>query len=428
MESREVLSYIISQLQDKGVQKIQGTISRSEKKELNVEHGEISLFRTTFSHSIDLQAIKNNKEGTICINKIDKDSLDKTINNLVEIMNGSEIDDAYDIAELQNKETFSMGEENPSLDDMYDSIMSFNSYVKKKHPKIILEQAVLEHTFSKTHVKNTNGVNFTINKGLYNFFPMFTAKDGTDTSSFNYSFFSKQKLQSELKDEAYISELLAQSEEQTKTYPLKEKFVGKIIVTPHCITDFLGFIESMISDGALISGTSIYKDKLNKKIASNDLSIFSMPTDSRINAGYFITGEGYKAVNTPIIEKGFLKTHLLSRYGSKKTGGKHVLNSGGSYIVTPGDKSLAEMISEVDSGILLSRFSGGNPSDNGDFSGVAKNSYFIENGKIKHPIIETMVSGNIDKMINNISAISSNTIDFGTDVLPWICFDGITIS
>ena len=137
MEAREVLSYIISKLQDKGVQKVQGTISRSEKKELNVEHGEISLFRTTFSHSIDLQAIKNNKEGTICINKIDKDSLDKTINNLVDIMNSSEIDDAYDIAELQNKETFSMGDENPSLDDMYDSIMSFNSYVKKKHPKII---------------------------------------------------------------------------------------------------------------------------------------------------------------------------------------------------------------------------------------------------------------------------------------------------
>ncbi len=86
------------------------------------------------------------------------------------------------------------------------------------------------------------------------------------------------------------------------------------------------------------------------------------------------------------------------------------------------------MISGIDKGILLSRFSGGSPSDNGDFSGVAKNSYYIENGEIKYPISETMISGNIFQMLNDIKDISKETINDGSSIYPWIQFSGLTIS
>jgi len=86
------------------------------------------------------------------------------------------------------------------------------------------------------------------------------------------------------------------------------------------------------------------------------------------------------------------------------------------------------MIKNIDKGILLCRFSGGYPSDSGEFSGVAKNSYYIENGQIKHPVIETMISGNISDMFLNISDISNENINFGDVILPWITFNGITIS
>ena len=68
------------------------------------------------------------------------------------------------------------------------------------------------------------------------------------------------------------------------------------------------------------------------------------------------------------------------------------------------------------------------PSSNGDFSGVAKNSYYIKNGKIKFPITETMVSGNVKEMFENIDDISSDRVNFGSGIFPWISFNGITIS
>ena len=79
-------------------------------------------------------------------------------------------------------------------------------------------------------------------------------------------------------------------------------------------------------------------------------------------------------------------------------------------------------------GLLVARFSGGRPNENGDFSGIAKNSYYIENGKILYPVSETMISGNIPQMFLNITGISRERTDFGAQVLPWIAFKDISIS
>ena len=113
---------------------------------------------------------------------------------------------------------------------------------------------------------------------------------------------------------------------------------------------------------------------------------------------------------------------------SNKLGKNRAVNDGGAYIVSPGVRSHDEIIKNIDEGILLCRFSGGNPSSNGDFSGVAKNSYYIKNGEIQFPITETMVSGNVKEMFENLDDVSSDRVNFGYGIFPWISFNGITIS
>ena len=74
MNLKESLSYALDQLQLFGADKAEGLISESEKKELNIESGKMSLFRTTFQSALNLSAIKDDKSSSISINKIDKDS------------------------------------------------------------------------------------------------------------------------------------------------------------------------------------------------------------------------------------------------------------------------------------------------------------------------------------------------------------------
>ena len=195
------------------------------------------------------------------------------------------------------------------------------------------------------------------------------------------------------------------------------------------MSDFLSYVFGItIYDGALISGTSVFKDKLGQQVADPRLVIHSRPVSPEVADGYFVTGDGYKAENCTIIDHGVLKTFLLTLYGANKTGLQRAVNNGGCYVIEPGEKSLDEIISQVDRGIIVARYSGGYPSQNGDFSGVAKNSYYIENGKIQYPISETMVSGNLISMLKNIVDISKERVDFGAGIYPWIAFSGVTIS
>ncbi len=428
MDNREIVRYCVGEILKAGADKSSSSLKVGEKNELNVDAGELSLFRSTFDSNLSLKAIKNNREGSININKLDKDSIDKAIVELMEITNSANPDPANDIAEKQNPKVFDLGPNTPNLDLMYSRLKEFVEFKNMEFPKVILEQAILDFNYSQTIMMNSNDIDFTINKGVYGFGPMFTAKDGRKTSSFNYTGFSSTDLNKPLQDYVNIKLLMKQSTEQVITQQIPAKFVGDVIITPECFGEFISALDSMISDYQLITGTSVYKDKLDKQIASKQFSMHCRPVSDDIEVGYFVTGDGYEAQNSTVIDNGELKTFLLGLYGSNKTGLNKAVNSGGAVVIDSGDKSLQEMIASAKQGILLARFSGGQPSENGDFSGVAKNSYYIENGKIKFPISETMVSGNIAKMLMNIENISSERTNDGTSIIPWIQVNGLTVS
>ena len=47
---------------------------------------------------------------------------------------------------------------------------------------------------------------------------------------------------------------------------------------------------------------------------------------------------------------------------------------------------------------------------------------------MEHAVSETMISGNLSEMLNSIRGISSETVSTGSFVLPYIAFDGVTVS
>jgi len=59
---------------------------------------------------------------------------------------------------------------------------------------------------------------------------------------------------------------------------------------------------------------------------------------------------------------------------------------------------------------------------------VAKNSFLIEDGRITSALSETMISGCVPEMLRHIRGITSDTLKDGNVSLPYIAFDGLTIS
>ncbi|WBW98992.1 TldD/PmbA family protein [Oceanirhabdus sp. W0125-5] len=429
MKGRKITNYCLQAIKDKGIDKGECVYTTSDKYEFNINHGEISLLRTTMDSSLNVKVINDNKAGSISINKTNKEAVDTAIDNAIELCNSSQADEANDIAPYQPAEEFNAGNSEPELEKMFDLSKGLCEAVAKEFPKIKFEESIFQFTVSKQYFSNTNGVDFVTNKGKYELQVMFTAKDGKKTSSFNYTGISLKEIGKNLIELGTIRSIMAQSVQELDAKPLLDKFVGDIIITPDCLGSILYYyLAVFLADGALISGTSRLKDSLNEKIASEKLTFSSNPTSDEIAGGYFVTRDGFKAEDFSIIEKGVLKSFVLGLYGANKTGVERAKNSGDIFVVDPGDKSFEEMVKNTKKGILISRFSGGYPNSNGDFSGVAKNSFYIENGEIKHAITETMVSGNLYDLFNDIVDISSERVNFGSSILPWVQAKGVTIS
>ncbi|MGF7108596.1 TldD/PmbA family protein [Treponema pedis] len=423
------VEFILEQLKKEGADKAACSVNKSIKSEMNIDSGNLSLYRTTENVSVVIKSLIDTRKGVITGNDLSDSAIKENACKAVELSRSSEKDDGNDISPMQPAEELSVGDIEPDNEKMYERLKEFLDYTKSEYPTLQLNQCILDFTRDEKNYANSNGVRFKETQGVYSFGAMFFAKDSKGTSSFNYSGASHLNLNTPLKDWGNIDEIMKQNCEQTDTKTFEGAFTGDIIITPASVMDFINTAVSLfMSDMPLITGTSIWKDKLGEKVISSLFTLRSNPRKPGIELENLYTNDGFKTQNTTLIEKGILKNFALSLYGAKKTGKARCVSGGESLIIECGNESKDSMIKNVKRGILLGRFSGGSPASNGDFSGIAKNSYLIENGKITMPLSETMIAGNLVKMLSEIITVSKERIDYGNTILPWIHSTGITIS
>lgn len=428
MDNREILKLALDELKLNGAEKALAGLNDVEIQEFVHENGKISLFRTTRQKVLSMKALVENKKSDQVLNQLDAENIKKIAKETVESAKNSEPDPANDIADIVSVKNFKKGPVKADLDKIYERMTEFSDYVKQHFPTLILEQFVVKFIHNNVYLMNSNGIDLSLESGSYSVFPMFTSKEGKNTSSFNYCGAVIDNLDIPFIELGRFAELMKESTEQVVTKPVPENFIGDMIITPECLEDFLYYFEQMIGSYPLITDTCIYRDKIDQKIATESLSLHSKPiSDDFVDYEPF-DRDGFLNSNTVYIDKGVLKSFILGLYGSKKTGLPRSANSGNYWEIEAGDKNLDDIIKSVKKGILLCRFSGGSPAENGDFSGVAKNSYYIEDGKIQYPVSETMISGNIAQMLLEIQAISKERMNYGSSLLPWISIANINIS
>jgi len=428
MTNKERVQYCLAALENAGAQKAQCLLTTRKIHELNVASNTLSLLRTIVDTSLQLIGIFDERQGAVSVNILDQASLDRAVDEVVFLAKSSQPDSAYDIAEFQPAKEFSSGPASPDREKMYARLKAFLTYSQATYPQTMQEEIAFDFTSTCSIFQNSHGVDFVARQGRYNFSTLLASKDGKKTSSLNYSGFSSQQLEQELQFYGSIERLLQQSQEQIATTHFPGKIRGDVIITPDCLGDFIAYITRFLRDASLITGNSIFKTCLGQEVAYEKFTLHSRPVSEELSSGYFFTKDGYEAQNMTIVGHGILNSFLLSLYGARKTGFARAVNEGGAYIVEAGGTPLEKMIASVRQGILLGRFSGGAPSENGDFSGVAKNSYYIENGVIQAPISETMLSGNLVGLLKKIRFISRERTDFGTAIFPWVQVRDITIS
>ena len=426
---KDIAAYAIDAMLKAGADKAACQASSGRKDEFNVEAGKFTLLRTLFEDELSLKVIKGGRKGTIEVNKLDKDSIDKAVEECVALADAAAPDEAEDIAPLIENKNFSRLVGGADMAQLFARSKELLEQVKDDFPKIALNLGT-EFNNKKTAYLNSNGAEFCDETEYYQFSTDFTAKDGEESSSFNYYGAAVESLAVSFMDIGLQRALLEDSARSIKTRMVDDKFVGKIIVAPSC-DDMIWhtILGCFLSNFCMISGTSRWKDALGTLVADAKLTMSAAPLRAGMVAAERFTDDGFLSRNADFIREGVLNSFALDLYGANKTGKPRAANSASYNIeVAAGDMPLADMIKGISKGILINRFSGASPGPSGDVSGVAKNSFIIENGQVTDAISETMVSFNIVDILKSIPAISKERVGNGATLLPWCCFDGVTVS
>lgn len=425
----DILKKCLEGLKEKGAEKAEVNLTSTSKEELNIHSGEVSLLRSLEEYNLEIAALIDQKKDTIKINKIDDASIQEAIEEVIENAKNSEADPANDIPAEKVQKHFEEQKTGLDVEKMHQSMKDFLGEVYHNYENLIIEEAVLEHLDTSRYYENSSGVSLSSSDDLYNFMIMFFAKKGKKTSSFNHTVQTTKNLEKNLLELGSLKYLLKESIEQLDPKSIKDnKFSGEVIVTPDCLNEVIAFLLAHLANQYLISGVSKFKNKIDQKVLDEKFTLKTEPDSHELAVKEYFGKDGFIQKNDYIFQNGVLKNYLLDYYGALKTGYERGPSTGANLVIEPGKESFQELIKSIDRGIVLSRFSGGMPAPNGDFSGIAKNSYYIEAGEIKYPIKETMISGNLFAMFENIRGISQERINNGQSLIPYIKFEDVVIS
>ena len=416
-------------LREKGVSLYEHSEAQTEKRELNTEKADFTLYRTIFSGSVSVSVIMDGKKGSASGNDLTEDGLKKVVEDAITGALSSMPDEANAIAEKQETETFHAGPWDADMPRFYTCLTTLFDTIRQEYPQVNLLQAIADHTRMHRIYRNSSGTCFEQFDAAYHVGLEMSGSDGEKNTGIDYAGISLHELDTPLMERGSIRAHLEATEKSLHAVALPGKFEGTVIFTPDCLGSFLDMLASNYLTGSVImEGTSQWLNRLDEKVANEKISIALKAEDPRIVELSPITGDGYRAENVTIMEKGVLKSFLLGLYAARKTGRTVTRNSGSALVMEAGDTPLAQMIASVKKGLIVGGFSGGHPGANGEFSGVAKNSFLIEDGKILGAVTETMINGNLEKVFQDVVALSSEQICDGNTVLPYMASKGIVIS
>ena len=426
----ELVNFILAEARAQGADYAQCEVSESEKREFNVDGGRFSLMRTLFDRDVAITVLKEQRKGQVHINRFDHESLRAAVAESLAASLSAQPDPAWEFARGPLEESYTDGEPVCDTDALFFRSRELLENITERHPKILMEQMITEHEREKCVYGNTQDVLYRTESGCYRFSLMYSAHEGEKSSSFYGSDVTLAKLDRPVIDCALIERELAAVEKQTDTRALEGKFVGSVVLAPMALAEVVlsTVMQSFLSDSSLIDGSSLWKDKLGQTVADERLTFSITPRSPEVVAWPRFNDEGYLTGDCDVIRDGKLQRFLLSRYGANRVGGERAPSTGSCVAVKPGTETLAEMVKGISRGVLVMRFSGGEPASSGEFSGVAKNSFLIEDGRITDALAETMISGCVPEMLRSIRGISSDLLKDGSVSLPYIAFDGLTVS
>ncbi len=420
-----------------GLQDMQVSYSNGTSFSVDIFKSEIDGYSLSETDILKFKGIYNGKMGTSYTEKVDETSIELLVNEAIENAKIIDSDDEVEIfagsEEYKTVNAYNVELEKVTEADKINFAKKAEQIAYSLDKRVDNVMCECGDSSSTSILANTKGLDLSKKSNMIYAYINVIAKNKDEIKSIfkivagrDFSKFDAEKLATEAVTEALS--LFGASSVKSDNYP--------VILRNDSMTNLLSALTGTFSAENVQKGLSLFKDKLGTEVASPLLTLIDDPfmEDGLASSAY--DHEGVATTCKNVIENGILKTYLYNLKTAKKDGVSSTGNSIGgqniaptNFYIKPGTKTLDEMISEMEKGVLITRLdglhSGLNPIS-GDFS-LSASGYEIESGKIKKPVEQITVAGNFFEMIKNIEVIG-NDLKFGIPSSSYIGAPSIKFS
>ncbi|MFW5976307.1 MAG: TldD/PmbA family protein [Bacillota bacterium] len=391
--------------------------------DLRVFDQEIDHYAINEEEGFSLRAEIDGKIGYAYTEKSDNKSIDILIN---------EVKQNAEVLDKREEEIFGGSEKykdikpyTPELNNIdnqekIDLVKSLEKYAFESDDRVTAVNYCLysDQEFENSII-NSKGLDLNYKNNIAYLYLSVVAKEDDDVKTASryiitqdFSEFDAKKLAKKAVDE--VVSLFGSESLPSGKYP--------VIFRRDVAADILAEFSSTFSAENVQKGMSLFKGKLEEKVANKNITIIDDPFLNRGFKTAPFDGEGVATYKKNIIEKGRLKTFLHNLKTARKAGTESTGNaergSHKGYIdisptnmyIKPGSTDYDEIINSVEEGVLVTKLQGlhaGANSVSGDFS-LSAAGFYIENGKIKKPVEQITIAGNFIELLKDIEIIGKD--------------------
>lgn len=192
----------------------------------------------------------------------------------------------------------------------------------------------------------------------------------------------------------------------------------------------LSHFVSAVRGSAIYRKASFLLDRLGEPVFADDITVSEYPHLPKATGSANYDGEGVATQTRNIVQAGILNNYVLDSYSARKLGLETTGNAGGvrNLCIRPGKLDFEDMIREMGTGLLVTELIGAGVNNvTGDYSrGVA--GFWIEGGRIQHPVEEVTIAGNLNDMFKRIVEVGADVDTRGNYRSGSILLDRLTVA
>jgi len=405
--------------------------SKADSCEVNLygsDSGNIRYARNTVStagaqsnQTLVVQANYGKKVGTATIEEFDDASIEKVVRRAEELAQLSPESEEFmpPLGPQEIKESNQYHESTAKIDPDYRAAVAAAS-IEPAKAKGVTAAGFFEDSADFSSMMNSNGLYAYEQSTGLEFTVTMRSDDGSGSGWVTRDYNDVSRFDAEMASQIAIDKAL-QSREAKAIEPGKYTVILEPAASMGLLQNMMfSFNARSADEGRSFMSKEGGGNKIGEKIVDERINLYSDPLHPLVPASTW-TGEGMPREKTVWLENGVVKNLAYGRYWADQKG-VAPLPFPANGIMDGGDASLEDLIKDTKKGILVTRMWYIRTVDPQTllYTGLTRDgTFYIENGKLKHPIKNFRFNESPIIMLNNLETLGQQ-VRIDGNLIPYM--------